>query len=62
MELLSLVKVGASQNILEIENVKLNDLFVKLQPATLSARKQENLQSSQRDLIRAQEIRTALGG
>lgn len=62
MELLSLVKVGVSQNILEIENVKLNDLFVKLQPATLSARKQENLQSSQRDLIRAQEIRTALGG
>lgn len=62
MELLSLVKVGVSQNILKIENVKLNELFVKLQPATLNARKQENLQSSQRDIIRAQEIRTALGG
>ncbi|MBQ7654058.1 MAG: protein arginine kinase [Clostridia bacterium] len=62
MHFASLVRVGVSQNILEADIEKINELTVSLQPATINARRKENLPSSKRDVIRAEEIREALGG
>ena len=62
MQLVSLVRVGVSQGILDVDVEKINELTVSLQPATINARKNENLPASKRDAVRAQEIREALGG
>lgn len=62
MQLVSLVRIGISQGELEVDVEKLNELMVSLQPATINARKREDLKASQRDIIRAQEIREAFGG
>lgn len=62
MQLASLVRIGVSQGMIEVDVEKLNELTVSLQPATINARKREDLKASQRDIIRAQEIREAFGG
>lgn len=62
MQLVSLVRIGVSQGMIEVDVEKLNELTVSLQPATINARKREDLKASQRDIIRAQEIREAFGG
>ena len=62
MQLVSLVRVGVSQKILDVDVEKINELTVSLQPATVNARKGENLPAAKRDTVRSQEIREALGG
>lgn len=62
MQLVSLVRVGVSQGILDVDVEKINELTVSLQPATVNARNGENFTASKRDTVRAQEIREALGG
>lgn len=62
MQLASLVRVGVSLGILDVDVEKLNELTVLLQPATINARKNDNLPASGRDVLRAQEIRESLGG
>ena len=60
MQLSSLVRLGAAQNILEADTEKLNELFVSTQPATLNASKGGELSASQRDVLRAKAIKQAL--
>ncbi|MBQ7580387.1 MAG: protein arginine kinase [Clostridia bacterium] len=62
MQLISLVRVGVSQNILDVDVEKINELTVSLQPATINARHKENFTAAKRDAVRAKEIREALGG
>ena len=62
MELISLVRVGLFENILDVDVEKINELTVCMQPATINAAGQENLQPAQRDIYRADEIRKILGG
>lgn len=58
--LLSYVRLGASEGILDVPLEKLCTLFIELQPATMNAESEETLSQSQRDLIRAERVREAL--
>jgi len=62
MELISLVRVGVSQGIIDIETEKINELTVNLQPATINAMREQTLQPAQRDKLRAEEVRKVMGG
>lgn len=62
MELISLVRVGVSQGIIDIETEKINELTVNLQPATINAMREQTLQPAQRDKVRAEEVRKVMGG
>ncbi|NLP47721.1 MAG: protein arginine kinase [Clostridiales bacterium] len=61
MELISLVRLGAANGMIDIELEKLNELIVSMQPATLNAREEQNLTPSQRDSLRALAVREVLG-
>ena len=58
--LLSYVRLGASEGILSVPLEKLCTLFIELQPATMNALSDEPLSQSQRDLLRAERVREAL--
>ena len=60
MELVSLVRMGAANGLIELELEKINELIVSMQPATINAKQGQNLNPSQRDAIRAQAVREAL--
>lgn len=60
MELMSLVRLGAAENILSVEKEKINMLIVNMQPATIKAMRNEELSADERDVIRAEEIRKTL--
>lgn len=62
MELISLVRVGSAMGIIDIEQEKINELIVSMQPATINAQKEQNLDPAQRDKVRAEEVRKILGG
>ena len=58
MELLSLVRLGASTGLLSgIEAGDLNDLMTRVQPATLMSAQGKQLTESERDALRAAEVR-----
>jgi len=60
MDLISMVRLGASTDILKINLEKLNELIVNMQPATINAREGKNLSAAERDTIRAKTVREAL--
>lgn len=60
MELLSLVRLGVSAGLLSgIEAGSLNDLMTRVQPATLMTIEGKQLTESERDALRADEVRKA---
>lgn len=59
MELISLIRLGISTGILDMERDKINELTFNMQPATISAAHGEAIDSAQRDKIRAQTVREA---
>lgn len=60
MELISLVRVGAANNILNFSLEQLNELIVNMQAATINAREGKNLTAAERDAVRATAVREAL--
>ena len=58
--LLSYVRLGASEGILNVPLEKLCTLFIELQPATMNAQSEAPLSQSQRDILRAERVREAL--
>lgn len=60
MGLLSYVRLGASEGILNVSLETLSSLFIELQPATMNAQSEEPLSQSQRDILRAERVREAL--
>lgn len=60
MSLASLVRLGVSQGVLEVDYEKINELFICTQPATLNAQNGGNLDAGERDVIRARQIKETL--
>ena len=60
MNLISYVRVGVSEGILDIPTEKLRALTVLLQPATLNAEVGKVLTQTERDILRSQKIREEL--
>lgn len=59
-DLLSYVRLGASEKLIDVPLEKLCTLFIELQPATMNAESDTALTQSQRDLLRAEKVREAL--
>ncbi len=57
MELISLVRMGASRGIIKTPIEKINELIVTVQPASINAAQGKNLESQERDEIRATTVR-----
>ena len=60
MNLISYVRVGVSEGILDIPTEKLRSLTVLLQPATLNASCGKILSQTERDILRSQKVREEL--
>lgn len=60
MNLISYVRVGVSEGILEIPAEKLREMTVLLQPATLNASEGRVLTQTERDVLRSQKVREEL--
>lgn len=60
IRLISYVRIGASQGIIEIPKEKLSELMVELQPATMNVTNGKVLTQNERDVLRAKAVREAL--
>lgn len=60
INLISYVQVGASQGIIDVPSDNLMALIIENQPATLNVAKGTTLSASQRDVIRAENVREKL--
>ncbi|MBP3938860.1 MAG: protein arginine kinase [Clostridia bacterium] len=60
MELSSLLRMGISNNSIDFDIAKLNELTTRVQPATINAAEGKELSSQQRDILRAKWVREAL--
>ncbi len=60
MQLVSLVRLGAAQGLLNVSTQGLWELIVDMQPATINAREGKSLSPAQRDELRAKQVREAL--
>lgn len=60
MELVSLVRLGAARNIIDVDIEKLNSLIVNMQPATVSVSYSNADSPSARDTVRAAKVRETL--
>lgn len=60
MELSSLVRMGISDKAIDYDIAKLNELTIRVQPATINAAEGKELSSQQRDILRAKWVREAL--
>ncbi len=60
MELSSLVRMGISNKAIDYDIAKLNELTIRVQPATINASEGKELSSQQRDILRAMWVREAL--
>lgn len=60
MELSSLVRMGISNKAIDYDIAKLNELTIRVQPATINAAEGKELSSQQRDILRAMWVREAL--
>ena len=60
MELISLVRMGSVRDVFALNVEKINELIVRMQPATINAANGSNLTPAQRDAIRAEAVRTAI--
>ncbi|MCI7334791.1 MAG: protein arginine kinase [Oscillospiraceae bacterium] len=59
-DLLSLVRLGAAQGIVDIPLETLSRLLIEMQPATINAKQGENLSQRERDVFRAEAVKKAL--
>ena len=59
MELASLLRMGISNKTIDFDITKLNELSVKVQPATINAVEGKELSPQERDIIRADWVRKA---
>lgn len=59
-DLVSLVRLGAAQGILDIPLETLSRLLVEMQPATINASQNRSCTSAERDVIRAKAVKEAL--
>ncbi len=60
MELVSLVRLGAARNIIDVDIEKLNSLIVNMQPATVSVSDSDADTPTARDTVRAKAVRETL--
>ena len=60
MELSSLIRMGISNKSIDFDIAKLNELTTRVQPATINAAEGKELNSQQRDILRAKWVREAL--
>ncbi len=60
MSLISIVRLGAVNNIIDISREKISELIVNMQAATLSVMKGEQLPPEKRDMLRAQIVRETI--
>ncbi len=60
MELSSLLRMGISNKCIDFDIAKLNELTTRVQPATINAFEGKELNSAQRDILRAKWVREAL--
>ena len=60
MELISLVRMGVARELFDIPMEKINELIVRMQPATINASNGEDLPAAKRDAVRAEAVRTAI--
>lgn len=60
MELSSLIRMGISNKAINYDIAKLNELTIRVQPATINASEGKELSSQQRDILRAMWVREAL--
>ena len=60
MELSSLVRMGISNKAIDYDIARLNELTIRVQPATINAAEGKELTSQQRDILRAIWVREAL--
>lgn len=60
MELSSLLRMGISNKSIDFDIAKLNELTTRVQPATINAAEGKELNSQQRDILRAKWVREAL--
>ena len=60
MELISIVRLGATKGLFDIPIEKINELIVSMQPATISASNPEAATPALRDAYRAKVVREAL--
>lgn len=60
MELSSLLRMGISNKAVDFDITKLNELMVRVQPATINASQEKELTAPQRDILRASWVREAL--
>lgn len=61
MELISLVRLGACEKLLDISQENISEVISAAQPASLILAKGENAETQQRDISRAELVRTKLG-
>lgn len=61
MELISLVRLGASEKLIGITEENIGEVIAACQPAALILSKGENAEIKQRDISRAELVRTRLG-
>ncbi|MCR4615921.1 MAG: protein arginine kinase [Clostridiales bacterium] len=59
-ELISLIRMGAANELIPIDIEKINELIVNMQPATINANRGETLDARQRDVLRAELVREAI--
>ena len=60
MELSSLLRMGISTKSIDFDIATLNELTTRVQPATINAAEGKELNSQQRDVLRAKWVREAL--
>ncbi len=58
--LISFVRMGAAEGIIDVPLEKLTSMFIELQPATINVSEGKNLSQSERDILRAEKVRAQL--
>ncbi len=58
--LISYVRMGAAEGIVDVPAEKLTQMFIELQPATINVAEGKSLSQSERDILRAEKVRKEL--
>lgn len=58
--LISYVRMGAANGIIDVPAEKLTQMFIELQPATINVAEGKNLSQNERDILRAEKVRKEL--
>jgi len=61
MRHISLVRMGAAHGLIDLPLEKVNELIVQMQPATINAAQNKDLEAEERDSVRADLVREVLG-